>query len=51
MHHLSGEAKRDSLVVVIEAANTGGIGATLNAISALSHVLTASLVFQGTDGG
>ncbi|HET9716180.1 MAG TPA: chaperone NapD [Pseudolabrys sp.] len=42
---------KGKLVVVIEAANTGGIGATLNAISALSHVLTASLVFQGTDGG
>src|SRR5262245_9210677 len=42
---------KGKLVVVIEAADTGGIGATLNAISSLRHVLTASLVFQGTDTG
>jgi nitrate reductase NapD len=40
---------RGKLVVVIEAVDTGSIGATLNAISSLPHVLTASLVFQGTD--
>jgi periplasmic nitrate reductase NapD len=42
---------KGKLVVVIEAADTGSIGATLNAISTLPHVLTASLVFQGTDIG
>lgn len=42
---------RGKLVVVIEAADTGCIGATLNAISSLPHVLTASLVFQGSDAG
>jgi nitrate reductase NapD len=42
---------KGKLVVVIEGADTGSIGATLNAISALPHVLTASLVFQGTDTG
>jgi nitrate reductase NapD len=42
---------KGKLVVVIEAADTGSIGATLNVISSLPHVLTASLVFQGTDTG
>ena len=42
---------RGKLVVVIEAADTGSIGATLNSISSMPHVLTASLVFQGSDGG
>jgi nitrate reductase NapD len=40
---------KGKLVVVIEAANTGGIGATLNAISSMPYVLTAALVFQGSD--
>jgi len=40
---------RGKLIVVIEAADTGSVGATLNAISSLPHVLTASLVFQGSD--
>ena len=38
---------KGKLVVVIEAADTGSIGATLNAISSMPHVLTAALVFQG----
>jgi nitrate reductase NapD len=38
---------KGKLVVVIEAADTGAIGATLNAISSMPHVLTAALVFQG----
>jgi periplasmic nitrate reductase NapD len=42
---------KGKLVVVIEAADTGSVGATLNVISSLPHVLTASLVFQGTDTG
>jgi nitrate reductase NapD len=42
---------KGKLVVVLEAADTGSIGATLNVISCLPHVLTASLVFQGTDSG
>ena len=37
------------LVVVIEAADVGGIGTTLNTISSMPHVLTAALVFHGTD--
>ena len=46
-----GRDPKGKLVVVIEAADTGSVGATLNAISSLPHVLTASLVFQGSDVG
>ena len=42
---------KGKLVVVIEAADTGTIGATLNSISSMPHVLTAALVFQGSDTG
>ena len=42
---------KGKLVVVIEAADTGTIGATLNTISSMPHVLTAALVFQGSDTG
>jgi periplasmic nitrate reductase NapD len=37
------------LVVVIEADNVGDIGITLNLISSMPHVLSAALVFHGTD--
>jgi nitrate reductase NapD len=40
---------KGKLVAVIEASDVGGIGSTLNTISLMSDVLTASLVFQGTD--
>jgi len=39
------------LVVVIEADEVGGIGTMLNVISAMPHVLSAALVFHGTDEG
>ncbi|HET7804855.1 MAG TPA: chaperone NapD [Pseudolabrys sp.] len=42
---------KGKLVVVIEAADTGSVGATLNTISSMPHVLTAALVFQGSDAG
>ena|SRR5215475_11157893 len=42
---------KGKLVVVIEALDAGSIGATLNTISSLPHVLTAALVFHGTDDG
>ena len=38
---------KGKLVAVIEAADTGEIGATLNAVSLLPDVLTAALVFHG----
>ena len=42
---------KGKLVVVIEAPSVGSIGATLNEISMLPDVLTAALVFHGTDYG
>lgn len=43
--------RKGKLVVVIGAPDTGSIGSTLNTISSLPHVLTAALVFHGTDEG
>jgi len=40
---------RGKLVVVVEASGTDRIGSTLNTISLLPGVLTAALVFHGTD--
>ena len=40
---------RGKLVVVIEASDVGGVGADLNLISSMPDVLSATLVFQGTD--
>jgi nitrate reductase NapD len=42
---------KGKLVVVIEALDVGSIGATLNTISMMPEVLTASLVFHATDDG
>jgi periplasmic nitrate reductase NapD len=42
---------KGKLVVVLEASNTGSIGSSLNTISSMPDVLTAALVFQGTDEG
>jgi|SRR5262245_19761299 len=42
---------KGKLVVVVEAPDVGGIGATLNTISMMPDVVTAALVFQGTDDG
>jgi nitrate reductase NapD len=42
---------KGKLVVVIEAADAGGIGAALNTISMMPDVLTAALVFHATDEG
>jgi nitrate reductase NapD len=40
---------KGKMVVVIEAAEVGTIGSTLNTISLMPDVLTAALVFHGTD--
>jgi nitrate reductase NapD len=40
---------KGKLVVVVEAADVGGIGDILNTISLLPNVLTAALVFHGSD--
>jgi nitrate reductase NapD len=42
---------KGKLVVVIEASDVGTIGTTLNTISLMPDVLTAALVFHGTDAG
>ncbi|MGH6769990.1 MAG: chaperone NapD [Xanthobacteraceae bacterium] len=42
---------KGKLVVVIEASDVGSIGTALNTISLMPDVLTAALVFHGTDGG
>ena len=42
---------KGKLVVVIEASDVGSIGTSLNTISSMPDVLTAALVFQGTDEG
>jgi periplasmic nitrate reductase NapD len=40
---------KGKLVVVIEASDVGAIGTALNQISLMPDVLTAALVFHGTD--
>jgi periplasmic nitrate reductase NapD len=42
---------KGKLVVVIEALDVGSVGAALNTISMMPEVLTAALVFHGTDEG
>jgi nitrate reductase NapD len=42
---------KGKLVVVLEADDTGAIGTILNRISLMPDVLTAALVFHGTDSG
>jgi nitrate reductase NapD len=44
-----GRDPRGKLVVVIETGDVGSIGTTLNTISLMPDVLTAALVFHGTD--
>jgi len=40
---------KGKLVVVIEAANAGAVGATLNEIALLPNVFSAALVFHAVD--
>lgn len=42
---------RGKVVVVVEASDVGVVGDILNLISSLPDVLTAALVFHGTDAG
>jgi len=46
---LHGRDPRGKLVVVIDAADTGVVGTTLNAIAATPRVLSAALVFHAID--
>jgi nitrate reductase NapD len=42
---------KGKLAVVLEAPDTGAIGTALNTITSMPDVLTAALVFHGTDDG
>ena len=46
---IHGRDPRGKLVVVLEASDVGVIGTLLNTISLMPDVLTAALVFHGTD--
>jgi len=48
---IHGRDPRGKLVVVIDAPDSGVVGATLNSIAATRHVLSAALVFHGVDVG
>jgi len=44
-----GRDPKGKLIVVVDAPDTGSLGTTLNTISLLPHVHTASLVFHAID--
>ncbi|WP_454631944.1 chaperone NapD [Bradyrhizobium cenepequi] len=46
-----GRDEKGKLVVVVDAPDAGSLGSTLNAISALPNVYSASLVFHAVDTG
>jgi nitrate reductase NapD len=46
---IHGRDPKGKLVVVIEAANAGALGATLTVIALLPNVYSASLVFHAID--
>jgi nitrate reductase NapD len=46
-----GRDPKGKLVVVVDAADAGALGTTLNTIALLSDVYTASLVFHAIDAG
>ena len=46
---IHGSDPRGRLIVVMEAATQGAIGAKTNVISGLPNVLSAAMVFQATD--
>jgi nitrate reductase NapD len=48
---IHGRDPRGKLVVVVDAPDAGSLGTTLNTISLLAHVHSASLVFHAIDVG
>lgn len=48
---IHGRDPKGKLVVVIDAADAGAIGSTLNTIALLPDVYSASLVFHAIDAG
>jgi periplasmic nitrate reductase NapD len=48
---IHGRDPKGKLVVVIDAANAGALGATLNTLALLPNVYSAALVFHAIDAG
>ena len=48
---IHGRDPKGKLIIVVDAPDTGSLGTTLNNISLLPHVHTASLVFHATEIG
>ena len=48
---IRGRDPKGKLIVVLEEATQGAVGAKMNAISGLPHVLSAAMVFQASDDG
>src|SRR5437660_650256 len=48
---IHGRDPKGKLVVVIDAASAGAVGATLNTIALLPNVYSAALVFHAIDAG
>jgi nitrate reductase NapD len=48
---IRGRDPKGTLIVVLEEASQAAVGAKMNAISGLPHVLSAVMVFQASDGG
>jgi nitrate reductase NapD len=48
---IHGRDPKGKLVVVIDAPDSGAVGATLNAIAMTKHVLSAALVYHAIDAG
>jgi periplasmic nitrate reductase NapD len=46
---IHGRDSKGKLIVVLEEASQGAVGAKANAISGLPHVLSATMVFQASD--
>jgi nitrate reductase NapAB chaperone NapD len=48
---IRGHDPKGKLIVVLEEPTQGAVGAKMNAISGLPHVLSAAMVFQASDDG
>jgi periplasmic nitrate reductase NapD len=48
---IRGRDPKGKLIVVLEEPTQGAVGAKMNAISGLPHVLSAAMVFQASDDG
>jgi periplasmic nitrate reductase NapD len=46
---IHGRDSKGKLIVVLEEASQGAVGAKANVISGLPHVLSATMVFQASD--